>query len=317
MSDFIVVKPHSIITARMNLAPREQDFLTFLILSVKKEYDKLKFSKEWEGGGVCFKQIPQLYSFSKKELEEVFSWDPSYLRRKDKVTKTYCFDDVCKSLWDRGIEIRNENEFYFTRLISFAKFDGKTLTVEIPSPILEEFVNYSKGGMSLIDYKLLFKLKGRYDKRLLELISRFKNTKDFSCSIGELCEMLGTDVKGYSSWRSFVGSVLKSPISAIIKESGGIWEAKDNKKNGFEFIKKTNAKHYSKDCIVVFKMKYNNTSVSEQTLLLKYNEVLEGTLTNMQELSSLLDDLIKAGFQEKVSNPEFIKMWAACMQDAK
>lgn len=312
----VVVKPHSIITARMDLSPREQDLLTLIMLSVKKEYDKLQFTSE-NGGGINIELIPQKYTFSKNELAEIFEVDESLFRKKDKKTKTHLLDVACKSLWDRGIEIRNGNSFLLTRLISFASYDGKKLIMEIPSVMVDELVNYSKGGMGIIDYKLLFKLKGKYDKRILEIISRFKNKRDFSCTISELCEMLGTEFELYSSWRSFSGSVLSVPLKSIVRESKGIWDYKDSKMKGYEIKKKTAGKSYTKDDVITFKMKYCEDPKELVLLKEKYNSVLNGSLSSKEELLTLLDDLSKSELSNKASNPEFIKMWAACMSSAK
>ncbi|MCD9492633.1 RepB family plasmid replication initiator protein [Photobacterium phosphoreum] len=312
----VVVKPHSIITARMDLSPREQDLLTLIMLSVKKEYDKLQFAIE-NDDSVNVELIPQKYTFSKSELITIFEVDESLFRKKDKQTKTHLLDVACKSLWDRGIEIRNGNSFILTRLISFASYDGKTLIMEIPSIMVEELVNYSKGGMGIIDYKLLFKLKGKYDKRILEIISRFKNKRDFSCTIEELCEMVGTKFDSYSSWRSFSGSVLIVPLKSIVRESKGIWDYKDSKRKGYEIKKKTAGKSFTKDDVIIFKMKYCEDPKGLDLLKEKYNSVLNGSLSSKDELLTLLDDLSKSDLLNKSNNPEFIKMWAACMASAK
>lgn len=312
----VVVKPHSIITARMDLSPKEQDLLTLIMLSVKKEFDKLQFSLE-NGQSVNSELIPQKYKFSKRELVELFNVDESLFRKKDKVTKTHLLDIACKSLWERGIEIRNGNKFTLTRLISFASYDGQNLIIEIPSIMVDELVDYSKGGMGIIDYKLLFKLKGKYDKRILEIISRFKNKRNFSCTIQELCEMLGTEFDSYSSWRSFSGSVLSVPLKSIVRESNGIWNYKDSKNKGYEVIKKTAGKSYTKDDVIIFKMKYCEDPKGLFELKEKYKSVLNGSLLSKDELLTLLDDLSRSELSNKASSPDFIKMWASCMALAK
>lgn len=310
-----VVKPHSIITARMDLSSKEQDLVTLLLLSVKKEFDKLKLITNTSNVDVSL--ISQKYEYSKKQIAEIFGVNVNALSKKDS-NKKYLLENACKSLWDKGIEIRcDDGSFIFTRLLSYAKYDGANLTLETPSVIVSELVDYSKRGMGIIDYKLLFKLKGKYDKRILELISRFKNKYNFECTVFELCEMLGTDFDSYASWRSFSIAVLNNPLKSIIRESNGMWEFKDSSNRGYDVRKKTSGKSYSKDDVIVFKMKYNGDNDIRKEIKIKYQLVLDGDFNEKNELIKLLEDLNSSGMEKEAANPEFIKMWSACMATAK
>lgn len=310
-----VVKPHSVITARMDLSSREQDLVTLLLLSVKKEFDNLKLITNTSNVDVNL--IPQKYEYSKKQIADIFGVNINALSKKDS-NKKYLLENACKSLWEKGIEIRGDDgSFMLTRLLSYAKYDGANLTLETPSIIVSELVDYSKRGMGIIDYKLLFKLKGKYDKRILELISRFKNKYNFECTVFELCEMLGTDFDSYASWRSFSIAVLNNPLKSIVRESNGMWEFKDASNRGYDIKKKTGGKAYSKDDVVVFKMKYSGDNEIRKEIKIKYQLVLDGDFNLKNELIKLLDDLNSSGMEKEAANPEFIKMWSACMITAK
>ena len=314
--DCLVVKPHSIITAKMNLSAKEQDLLTLLLISVKKEYDKLKFNNDYDDSKLL-ELIPLRHVFSKDEISEMFGIAPIQLYKKDKKTGNYLLQAACESLFDKSIKVKFENgQFSLTRLLSHAAYDGRNLTLEVPAIIVKELINYSKSGMGIIDYKLLFKLKGKYDKRILELISRFKNKRDFYCTIADLCEMIGADFDEYVSWRSFSESVLNKPIKSLIKESKGLWSLKDVKKKGYEITKKSSGKSYTKEDIITFKFKYTDSNLKKD-LMDKYSMVLAGQLSSKKELLNLLDDLNNGGMKEQVSNLEFIKMWASCMAVAE
>ena len=308
-----VVKPHVVITARMDLSAREQDLLTLLMLSIKKKYDELVFNTK--DGDYDLTKIPQKYTYTKSELAEIFGVTPNSLAKKEKCQdgqSNYLFENACKALWNKGIEIKGKNgNFMLTRLLSYAEYDGRTLTLEIPSIIVSEMLDYSRHGMGIIDYKLLFKLKGQYEKRILELISRFKNKRDFECTIGEFCLMVGTKLENYVSWRAFSNTVLIKSLSNIEKSSGGMWKIKSGK--GFEIKKTSNKKSYDANDIIILKMKYNELGNEADNFKKEYQSVLDGGMDSVHKLNNILANIDKFNLDGYKATPEFIKMWAACM----
>ena len=223
----------------------------------------------------------------------------------------------CKSLWDKGVESKTEKGFILTRLVSQAEYDGVNLTLETTSTMVSEMVDYSSKGMGIIDYRMLFKLNGQYDKRILDIISRFKNKRDYECTIEELCRMLGTRFSSYETWRSFSSSVLIKPIKNIIKVSNGLWELKEG--NGFKIIKKTGKRGYSEKDIIIFRMKYNAPENSKLINEVKkdYQLVLNGELKDIDRLNKLLVNIDKLNNNEFKADMNFIKMWSACVTLAK
>lgn len=312
----VLTKPHSIITARMMLSAREQDLLALLLIAVKERYDDLKFNQSSDDP-VQLNDIPTKYVFSKEKVADMFDVSLNVLEKKEKIEGTderqYLLHKACKSLWDKGVEIKTEKGFLLTRLISQAEYDGVNLTLETTSSMVAEMVDYSSKGMGLIDYKMLFKLNGQYDKRLLDLISRFKNKRDFECTIDELCLMLGTKLTNYETWRSFSYSVLIKPIKQIVKVSNGVWEIKEG--NGYKIEKKTKQRGYSGKDVIVFKMRYQQP---ERSKLLKcvsddYQLVLEGKLMDHDRLNQLLINIEKLNNSKFTTDANFIKMWGICL----
>lgn len=314
-----LLKPHSIITARMNLSPREQDLLALLIISIKKNYDALKFkeNEKKEREEIDLTLIPTKYTYTKNEIAGMFCISTSGLIKKDNSPEgdgAYILEKACKGLWDKGIEIRTEKGFILTRLLSHAEYDGKKLVLETTNRMVSEILDCNHKGMGIIDYEILFKLKGKYDKRLLDIISRFKNKRDFECTINELCYMLGTKFDKYESWRIFANAVLVKPIRNIVKVSKGTWEIKDG--NGFKIIKKGTKKGYSGCDVISLRMKYISKVVGENEIKIEYKKVLRGELHDMERLNKILDDINVCEINEIKATPEFIKMWSACMFEA-
>lgn len=304
-----VIKPHSILTAKMDLSPREQDLLTILMLSIKKEHDAniAKYGNE----AMAELNTPTIFKYRTSELVQLLGLNKARLSHKDKETGRLELDMSCKALWERGIERREGNNFVMLRLLSYAKFDGRELTLEVPSVVRKEMIDYSKGGMGIVDYKLLISLRGKYDKRILELISRFKNKREFQCKISELCEMLGTDLNQYKDWRSFSSSVLVTPIQRIIKQSNGMWEAKGNTK-GFEIRKKGLEKSYNGDDVIIFKMKYLASDTGASKFKSLYKNIMEGKEVSKKQLDEVLTKINEYDLEDYQATPDFIKMWAAC-----
>jgi len=312
----VLTKPHSIISARMSLSPREQDLLALLLIAVKEQYDNLFFNLK-DDESVQLKDIPTKYVFSKDKVADIFDVKPNVLEKKEIIEgtneKQFLLHKACKSLWDKGVEIKTEKGFLLARLISQAEYDGENLTLETTSSMIAEMVDYSSKGMGLIDYKMLFKLNGQYDKRLLDIISRFKNKRDFECTVDELCAMLGTKFENYETWRSFASSVLIKPIKQIIKVSNGIWEVKEG--NGYTITKRTKKRGYSGKDIIVFRMRYRQP---ENKNLLKivskdYQQVLDGELNDADKLNDLLVNIEKLNNKKFKTDSHFIKMWGICL----
>ena len=310
-------KPHLIITARMNLSPREQDLLSLLMISIKKKYDAIKFGLA-DGETVETTLIPTRYVLTKAEVAEIFGVGVKTVSRKTELENGdtgYLLEKACKGLYEKGIEIKTKNGFILTRLLSLAEYDGNNLSLETTTRIVSEMLDYNCRGMGIIDYKMMFKLKGQYDKRLLDIISRFKNERNFECTIDELCSMLGTEFNKYESWRIFSNTVLIRPIINIIKVSDGVWDVKDGK--GFKIIKKGSKKAYSGSDIISFRMRYINDISGVLKFKKDYMDVLDGTLNDPIRLNNVLNDISKYEIKGFETSVEFVKMWSACMSAVK
>ena len=246
----IVKKSHSFITARMALSSREQDLLSLIILKIKKEHDKSRFSMVEE------EEIPTSFMFHFNELIEHFSITRQGLY--------VALDESTTSIMKRIIEIKNPKNETFEKIsvCNYASFKDGILRITVSKEAALHILDYSK-GFAAIDLKLLLMLKGGYDKRILELISRFNHEKEFTTSLGEFCLMVGTDFTKFERFDVFKNTVLIKPIKNIIKKSNGEWMPKEGYPMGFLLERK--GRSYQKEDKITFKlMKRSKENVSKK-----------------------------------------------------
>ena len=157
----------------------------------------------------------------------------------------------------RFAEVKSLKDESFEKiaLCSYAELLNGTLSISIPRQATEYMLDYSK-GFAEIDLKMLLSFRGGYEKRILEILSRFKE-RDYSTTLGELCLMLGTDFNDFSRFDIFKRTVLIRPIDNIVSKSNGAWTKKDGYQLGFELKKK--GRSYTKDDKITFKMKSNQS----------------------------------------------------------
>lgn len=238
-----VKKPHQLITGRMNLQAREQDIITLLVKSLKSENDKNKFSdKNNENESVFFE-----FKYYLDSLIDHFN-----LTRQGLYKALY---DGTKVM-GRVLEIKDpkKGEFEKTVVISKASFKDGVLFIRMDKDAARYLLDYSS-GFSEIDLNLLLSLRGAYEKRILELISRFKDKKDYSVTLDEFCKMLGVSTNDYVDFPRFRRSTLINPIKNIVIKSNGSWCFRDGFSNGFIIEKK--GRSYKEDSKITFKLNFN------------------------------------------------------------
>lgn len=266
-----IKKSHHFISARMSLSPREQDLLSLMILGLKKEADKIKFTKANE-------KIPTSFIFHTNELCEHFSMTRQGLYKT--------LDDATSSVMGRFAEIKNNEiqSFEKVSLCSYAEFKNGVLRLSVTEEAAHYMLDYSK-GFGEIDLKLLLSFKGGYEKRILELISRFK-TIDYSTSLNELCFMLGTDFRKFKRFDVFKNTVLIKPIKNIVKNSNGVWKVKEGFKYGFIISKK--GRSYQPEDKLTFKMACCTEAVN------KASDVIENKIDERYKFVDYLSEKIEA-----------------------
>ncbi len=253
-----ITKGHSLITAKMQLTSKEQDLLTMLVISLTKSSYNQKFKPVVEGDEPL---VQTSFTFTLKELSNITSLKSSTLKKikYDKEGKALItsLEKACDSLSNKKIKIRDENgSFDGKTLVPNAKYNASSgiLTLETTLSMAKILLDYGikNNNFGQIDHDLYFTLGGEYEKRILELISRFKNTKDFNCSFSTLCENLGTTWDSQTKISNVKMSVLTRPLAAIVKQSNGLWTFQKGFSKGFDAPARIKP-----DSQVVFKMKYN------------------------------------------------------------
>ncbi|WP_305840073.1 replication initiation protein [Photobacterium leiognathi] len=122
--------------------------------------------------------------------------------------------------------------FYF----SDVSYNKGILTLEVSRSTAAKMLDYSN-GFAEIDLRLLFSLKGAYEKRILEILSRFKNKRDFKVSIEDYSLMIGSQRDRYKTFSDFRKVVIERPLQKIISKSNGVWAAKDDAKKVMNWLK--------------------------------------------------------------------------------
>ncbi|HGJ5857812.1 replication initiation protein [Arsenophonus nasoniae] len=264
----LIKKSHQLVMARMNLSAREQDVLTLLVKALKKSFDDEKFGD----GNVQYE-----FTFYVDELIEHFSLSRQGLY--------HALDEGTKVM-GRIIEMKDPVKKTFEKvvIISKANFAEGVLFVRMDKDAAKYLLEYSM-GFAEIDLNLLLSLKGGYEKRILEMISRFKSQKEFSISLGEFCRCVGSHYSEYSKFSNFKQTVLIKPIRRIVSSSGSTWKIKKDFKDGF-IIEKKGRKYRDSDKII-FKIQYNNveqktnkTAIEVDT---KKHEVLDYLLSKIMD----------------------------------
>ncbi|MFS1564342.1 MAG: replication initiation protein [Candidatus Arsenophonus phytopathogenicus] len=236
-----VKKSHHFIASRMSLSPREQDLLSLIFVGLKREEDKIKFGNEDANA------MSKRFKFSTGELIEFFNLSRQALY--------ITLDEATKHLISRVVEIKNTQMEYFERIsfCSYAEFRNGVLTLDVGDEAIKYMLDYSK-GFAEVDLKLLLSLRGGYEKRILELVSRFK-INGYTTTLGEFCKMVGADYKNFNKFNDFKKTVIQRPILNIVKKSYGIWEFHSDLASGFS-LKRIGKKYTDTDKIII-KLKYN------------------------------------------------------------
>lgn len=242
----------------MVLDANEQNLLTLLVRELKfaaTNYRE-KIIREHQSNGLSIpddikiqiNELPSSYEFQLSELAKTIDVSNGALSKTLDETTTKMMQRVILWPLDNG-------GFHKEQLLGPSKYykhEGKLILQLHPrtkQAILEE-----TRGVSIIDLRLSLSLKGGYEKRILDMISTFKNSRDFEVDFLAFQEMVGSKTKDYSRGLSgFREAVLDKPLKRIFKSSNGVWSPTDDKKKGYELIKK--GRLVKK---IIFKVRYSD-----------------------------------------------------------
>ncbi len=157
---------------------------------------------------------------------------------------------IVKSIVSKG----EKSKVKVLTLCSYGEYDSGQLTLHIDKITAHYMLDYSK-GFSEIDFKLSLSLSGAHEKRLLDLLSRFKHSQ-YTCSLGEFYALLGNDPSHYASFTVFRRTVLDKPLKRLMKKSGGAWVATDDKGLGYTLSK--TGRSYTDTSRLTLTMKFVN-----------------------------------------------------------
>ncbi|WP_297407763.1 replication initiation protein [uncultured Cetobacterium sp.] len=283
-------KSYQVVTARMSLDANEQNLLTLLVRELKlaatsyresvireAKHSNLPIPKDIQ---VNPDDLPSVFEFRLSELSEVMGVSNSALSQTLDETTTKMMQRVITWPLEKG---GFEKEQLLGRSKYFKHSGVLSLQLHPRSKIaiLEE-----TRGVSIIDLKLSLTLKGGYEKRILDMLSMFKDKRNFEVEFSAFQEMVGAKVSDYKAGLDgFRKVVLNAPLKRIFKASDGVWEPLDDKGRGYELIK--SGRTVKK---IVFKVKYSNPelakNISKQESLAR-EKLVEASNMDIAELQEM------------------------------
>lgn len=255
------------------LSASEQDIFALILCEISKIVGYNKKKAEGEG-----KPIPTQFVFTEKELVTLFGCS------KDNIRMT--LEPAARKLQNTQIGYSSNDRFeYFSPIAYVSYIQGQSLSLEVSPTIAERLATNVVSGFSEMDFRLFVKLSGKYERRLLKLLSQWKGKKEIKLSIKEFREHLGIPSSSYKLFSNLRRSVIEPAFNDIISKSNGVWVACDRELCGFELVK--TGKTYTD---IIFKVDYISP-----TKLLKNNHLLSLTsddqmLINRYEIIKAYDD---------------------------
>ena len=262
-----ITQPHDAIIARLQLSAREQDLVTLAFMEVKKFADKtkVKLSQFDPNQPENLNDIPTICTFSEKSVASLLGVTVKALNIKNQDNGKTFLHNVCRKLISRRTETNvNDGTFLVANLLSEAECSHGVLRLEVTRSQAARMLDYglNRNNFTRIDAKLVLGFKSRYTKRIFELISRFKNAQDYSTTLGELYDMLGTSADDHADFSRFKRNVLDRPIAQIVKDSCGVWQIKEGK--GY-IIDSQQGKKVTERIRITFKMKFHDPEQPKQS----------------------------------------------------
>lgn len=172
-----------------NLTATEQDIFALALCEISKV---VGFNKKQEKKGGEQKPIPFEFEFSEGELAKLFKCSKSNLYN----TLLPAADMLRK----RDIRFALDDRFFSFNLISGAEYNqGDTFKVEIPKRVSEIIAGNIGDNFTVMDLKLFVILSGRYARRILKLISQWKNKPKVEpkYTLDEFKAYIGVPDEGY------------------------------------------------------------------------------------------------------------------------
>lgn len=210
-----------------SLTATEQDIFALLLCEISKVKGRREILKKAEKD---LPPVPCIFSFSEDDLMRVFNC------KKDNIRKV--LEPAAKALRSREVGYSLDNEFDYFSPIGRVRYKvGGDFVISMLPDVVELLCNYN--GFSEVDFRLFVSLTGRYEKRILKEISRWKGIdKKIIFSIDDYRERIGVKENSYTIFANFRKRCIEEPIKKIISESNGVWIPSDKDGAGYKLIKK-------------------------------------------------------------------------------
>ena len=229
---------------KASLSANELNLFTLLIRSLKKSATDLRENAKRDAKlktgiipddidiDIDTELLPNSFEYSLSELSETMGISKQAVSKTMQETVTKMMSRVINwPLPCGGWELE--------QLLSKSKYlEGSGVLQLQVHPRTKQAILDETKGVSFVDLSLFMKLKSGYAKRILDMICKFKNRRNFTMQFDDFCETIGSSPADYKNGLSaFRNSVLDKPLKEIFQSSGGTWTPTDEKKRGYELIK--------------------------------------------------------------------------------
>jgi plasmid replication initiation protein len=216
-------------------------------------------------------------------------------------------EDLTKKQWK---EIRNNNNFLFYNVFSYAKYENGILEIKLNRDLVKYFLELG-GNFTKYYFDNIARFKSKYSILLYELLKANKFKKEATYSTEELLVLLKVEAKNMQRFGNFNLFILKKIQIEINETSDLYFQYSENKKPGTKIVdsitfriydSETNKNEYRdlRKFIAYIRKNYVN-----QGIMIVRDDGNEKTLTiNKDGYLYFLDS-----FNEKIDKEKAEKIW--------
>ena len=308
------------------LSLRAQDIFAICLLRINKQFndrfyghinpnydDQLEFSKN-----EILNNIDECFTLDCDEISNLTSLSLKVLKKKSKLDNgqdwDFEFDKAAKELhkiffenWT--VDSKGNKKRETSPLLVKSSFDGKVFKGEMNKNVAYEMLrlNYNNVGYSSVPKSIFFKQKSESSKKILELICRFKNFKDYEINLWDYLNEFGVDMDEYSDSKNrqyIMQKYLYRSVASLISNSNGYVSLKDEEKypQGYELVGLGRFSSINDKTKLVFKLKINENykmdcfdeimdlpdlEPTKESVSLELFNVLKDALSDTKKLNNL------------------------------
>lgn len=290
----IIKKSYQLTLYRNYLSAQEQDLLSLVIRSLKKEASKEVFSDSQ--GMFDEDALPNSFVWNRDELSKTLKISPQTISKS--------LNEAVGNMVGKKIQFQKDTSgsWELAALFTYANYDKGVLRIDIHDRTKKAILDETR-GVSFVDLDLFMTLTGGYEKRILDLISKFKNQRNFEMGFDDFQLTMGKNINDFPRKISgFRTAVLDKPMKRLFAASNGVWEPKDEKGKGYELIKVGRVVKK-----IVFLVGYNDPESSKNNVIAEQKErariasITSLDIAELQEMEAAIMEMNKIDTFARIS----------------